>query len=69
MFMLVPASQEDNGFEFRPVGYGVQNFKEILESAEKAGIDCVIVEQDRHPERSSMEDAKLSRDYLKTLGI
>lgn len=64
-----PASKEDNGFEFRPVGYGIQNFKEILESAEKAGIDCVIVEQDGHPEHSSMEDAKLSRDYLKTLGI
>ena len=64
-----PASKEDNGFEFRPVGYGIQNFKEILESAEKAGIDYIIVEQDGHPERSSMEDARLSREYLKTLGI
>lgn len=64
-----PASQEDNGFEFRPVGYGIQDFPAILASAEKAGIDCVIVEQDGHPERSAMEDARISREYLKSLGI
>lgn len=63
------ASKEDNGFEFRPVGSGIQDFRAILESAEKAGIDYVIVEQDGHPERSAMEDARISRDYLKKLGI
>lgn len=63
------ASQADNGFEFRPVGSGIQDFRAILESAEKAGIDYVIVEQDGHPERSALEDAKISRDYLKKLGI
>lgn len=63
------ASQADNGFEFRPVGSGIQDFRAILESAEKAGIDYVIVEQDGHPERSALEDAKISRDYLKKIGI
>lgn len=63
------ASQEDNGFEFRPVGFGVQDFPSILDAAEKAGIEYVIVEQDGHPERSAMEDARISREYLKSLGI
>lgn len=63
------ATQEDNGFEFRPVGYGIQDFPAILDAAEKAGVEYVIVEQDGHPERSSMEDAKIAREYLKSLGI
>lgn len=62
-------SREDNGFEFRPVGYGIQNFPDILEAAEKAGADYVVVEQDQSPDRPAMESAKLSREYLKTLGI
>lgn len=63
------ATREDNGFEFRPVGSGIQDFRSILEAAEKAGIEYVIVEQDGHPERSAMEDAKISREYLKKMGI
>ena len=47
----------------------MKEFKEILESAEKAGVDYIIAEQDSHPERSSMEDARLGRGYLKTLNI
>ena len=62
------ASREDNGFEFRPVGYGIQDFKKILEAADKAGADYVVVEQDRSLERPSMEAAAMSRAYLKTLG-
>ena len=62
-------TREENGFEFRPVGYGRQDFPAILEAAEKVGIDYVIVEQDGHPERTAMEDAKISREYLKSLGI
>ena len=60
---------EENGFVFKPCGYGIQNFKEILASAEKSGTKYVIVEQDMHPERDSMEDAILSREYLRSLGI
>lgn len=63
------ADSDDNGFEFRPVGYGIQDFPAILESAEKAGIEYVIVEQDAHPERSALEDAKLAIDYLKSIGV
>lgn len=63
------AEEEGNGFEFRPVGYGIQDFPAILASAEKAGIDYVIVEQDAHPEHTALEDAKLAIDYLKSLGV
>lgn len=65
----VGASKEDNGFEFRPVGYGIQDFPAILQASKEAGAEYVIVEQDNPQERTSMEAAKLSRDYLKTLGI
>lgn len=62
-------SKDDNGFEYRPVGSGIQDLRAIIASAEKAGIDYLIVEQDEHPERSAMEDAKISHDYLKKLGL
>lgn len=55
-------------FEFRPLGYGVQDVPGILEEAVAVGCEWVIVEQDGHPERTGMEDARLSREYLKTLG-
>ena len=55
-------------FAFRPVGYGVQNFPAILEATIAAGAEYVIVEQDRSDDCSSMEAAKKSRDYLRTLG-
>ncbi|MCM8710732.1 sugar phosphate isomerase/epimerase [Clostridium sp. SYSU_GA19001] len=57
-----------NNFEFRPVGYGVQNFKEILEAAVESGAKWVVVEQDAHYDNTAMEDIKLSRDYLTKLG-
>jgi len=63
------ATREENGFMFKPCGYGLQKFEEILAAAEKAGTEYVIVEQDQHPERDAMEDIKLSREYLKSLGI
>lgn len=62
-------SQEDNGFEFRPVGSGIQSFPDILDAAEKAGAEYVIVEQDQWYDGDALECAKTSRDYLKTLGI
>ena len=56
-------------FGFRPVGYGKQNFPQILEAAEKAGVQWVVVEMDRAPEgQTPLECAKLSRDYLKSIG-
>lgn len=63
-----PASVSDNGFKFVPVGSGVQDFTAILEAAEKAGTEYIIVEQDSSPDRPPLEAVKMSREYLKTLG-
>ncbi len=53
-------------FQFRPVGYGVQNFAEILDAAEDAGAKWVVVEQDQPSmEKTPLECAKMSIDYLK----
>ncbi len=54
------------GFELRPVGYGVQDFPAILEAAEKAGAKWLVVEQDEPSmDKTPLECAKLSIDYLK----
>lgn len=65
----IKATKEDNGFEFRPLGQGIQDFSSIIEAARAAGAQYVIVEQDQSPTCTPMEAAKLSRDYLKSLGI
>ena len=58
-----------DAFSFMPVGYGVQNIPAILEAAEKAGAEWVVVEQDQPAKgATAMESAKLSREYLKKLG-
>ncbi len=61
-------SREDNGFEFRPIGYGRQDFPSILKEAENTKIQCLIVEQDKVHGESSLDDARKSREYLKSIG-
>lgn len=60
--------KDGDGFEFRPIGYGRQDVKAILKTAEDTKIQYVIVEQDAHPQRPALEDAKMSIDYIKSLG-
>lgn len=62
------ASKEDNGFEFRPVGHGIQDIPAILKAAEQAGAQYAIVEQDGTNAEPPMECAKMSRGYLKSIG-
>lgn len=62
-------SKEDNGFEFRPVGHGIQDMPSIIKAAEEAGATCLIVEQDQAVTATPIESAKMSRDYLKSIGI
>jgi len=61
--------EEDTGkFEFRPVGSGQQNWRPILDAALKVNAEWVVVEQDEHYDLTCMEAARLSREFLKTLG-
>ena len=63
-----PEEEESGAFEFRPNGYGVQDFKEILKASEEAGASWVVVEQDNPSMgKNSLECAKMSVDYLKTI--
>lgn len=55
-------------FCMQPLGKGLQDIPSILDEAVKAGSEWVIVEQDDHSDRAPMEDMKMSREYLKTLG-
>ena len=63
------ADKSENGFEFRPVGHGIQDIPAIIDAAEKAGAEILIVEQDMSVDRPPLEAAKMSRDYLKSLGL
>ncbi|MBQ1985501.1 MAG: sugar phosphate isomerase/epimerase, partial [Clostridia bacterium] len=60
--------EETGKFEFRPVGYGMQNIPPVLEAAVAAGANWVVVEQDQAYERAPIDAVTLSREYLKTLG-
>lgn len=58
----------EGGFDFRPVGHGVQDMPAILDASVAAGAQYVVVEQDRSTQRTPIEAARMSREYLKTLG-
>lgn len=61
-------SKEVNKFEFRPVGSGIQDVKTIVEASIDAGAKYIIVEQDVWYDDDSLECAKKSREYLKSIG-
>lgn len=63
------ASREENGFEYRPIGYGVRDIHAIIDASGKAGAEVLIVERDESHERPPLEAAKMSRLYLKSLGL
>ena len=63
-------TKEETGFEFRPLGQGIQNFEAILSACEECGTETVIVEQDHTYGMTELEAARISREYLRdTFGI
>lgn len=64
------APKRPANFEYRPNGYGNQNFPKILESVRKTNAGWIIVEQD-NPSMglTPLECAKKSIDYLKSIGV
>ena len=57
------------GFEFRPLGSGVQDFPAILKAAEDAGAEWVVVEQDRPSmDLTPLESIEKSINYLRSIG-
>ncbi len=62
------AAPEENPFEFRPVGSGVQNMPAIIAAAEAAGAEWLVVEQDQPSMGlSPMACAEKSIGYLRSL--
>ncbi len=59
----------DVAFSFKPVGMGSQDFPAIVAAAVESGAKWLIVEQDQSMERTPLEAAKLSREYLSTIGL
>lgn len=60
------AKEDSKGqFEFRPIGYGLQDIPAIIKASEEAGATWLIVEQDSPSMgKDSMECAKISIEYL-----
>ncbi|MBQ3100443.1 MAG: sugar phosphate isomerase/epimerase [Clostridia bacterium] len=56
--------RENDGFEFRPLGHGIQDIPAILAASKAAGAEWVIVEQDESVGRTPLEAVKMSIDYL-----
>lgn len=66
---IAKKAKQTSAFEFRPVGHGMQRFPGIIDAAEEAGSDWLIVEQDRPSlGLTSMESIDLSRKYLRSVG-
>lgn len=63
------AKEEKSGkFEFRPIGHGLQDVPAILQAAEDAGSQWLVVEQDSPSMgKSALECAEMSIRYLREL--
>lgn len=63
-----PKSRDEMGFRFRPVGSGMQDIPAIIDAALAGGAEYLIVEQDMCYEQDSLDAARESREYLRSLG-
>ena len=63
------ADPSDIAFEFRPVGYGCQDIPSVIEAGLEAGAGWFIVEQDQWYDRHPLEAAKMSVEYLRSIGV
>ena len=63
-----PKSRDEMGFRFRPVGSGMQDIPAIIDTAIKGGAELFIVEQDQSYEQDSLDAARESREYLRSIG-
>jgi len=55
-------------YEDRPVGKGIQDIPAVMKAATEAGAYIMVVELDEAVGMTSLEAAKQSREYLKTIG-
>lgn len=60
-------AKKKTNFEFRSIGYGVQDIPAIIKASEEAGAEWLIVEQDESRDRPTTEAARMSMEYLRSL--
>lgn len=60
---------DDVPFAFKPFGYGCQNTREVVEAGIDAGAKWFVVEQDQSIGSTPLEDAALSLDTLRNIGV
>lgn len=61
-------AEENVAFCFKPVGHGCQDIPSIVKAGLESGASWFVVEQDLSPERPPLEAAKMSREYLRSIG-
>ena len=66
---VVVEKKEVPAFDFRPVGYGVQDVPAIIKAGLDAGAQWFIVEQDRSTERPALEAAKMSHGTVRKIEV
>lgn len=60
--------EQSASFEYRPLGYGVQNIQAIVDAAKDAGALWIIAEQDEPSMgKTRLECAQMSIDYMKDI--
>ena len=59
------STKEDNGFEYRPLGMGMQDFDSIIAACEDVDAKYLVVEQDDTVGRTELEAVEISRKFLK----
>lgn len=62
---IIPPTRKEAGFEYLPVGSGIQDWPAILAACERSGAEYLIVEQDESKGCTQLEAAKRSLDYLR----
>lgn len=71
LYELIAADNSDNAqevketFAFRPVGYGKQDMPAIVKAGVACGAEWFVVEQDISLERTPLEAAKMSCDFVR----
>ena len=63
------AKAADTAFQFRPVGYGCQDVPSLIQAGRDAGAGWFIVEQDQWYDRHPLEAARMSVEYLRSIGV
>jgi len=64
---VIPPTRKEAGFEYLPVGSGIQDWPAILAACERSGAEYLIVEQDESKDCSQLEAARKSIDYLRSV--